>query len=113
MIVKFNPTAYANSNNVLQWSEEQLIRVLKGQPTFLAIDLFSDHGTEEVVDNCRADDITSRIIPGGCAGVVQPLDVSINRPFKNLLSISTSVCYGGLCRPKKRGPLVQFHAPPR
>lgn len=106
MIVKFNPTAYANSSNVLQWSEEQLIRVLKGPPTFLAIDLFSDHRTEKVVNNFRADDIASRIIPGGCTGLVQPLDVSINRPFKNLLSVSTSVCYGGLWGPKKRGGLA-------
>ena len=87
--LKFNPTAYANSSNVLEWLEEQLIPVLNGQPTLLAIDLFSGHRIEEVVDTFRAHDITPSIIPRGCTGLVQPLDVSINRPFKNLLRVST------------------------
>lgn len=95
VVVKFNPTAYANSSNMLEWLDEQLVPVLNGQPTLLAIDLFSGHKTEEVLDTFRAHDVMPSVIPGGCTGLVQPLDVSINRPFKDLLKVSytQSKCY--------------------
>jgi len=88
VVVKFNPTAYANSSNMLEWLDEQLVPALESQPTLLAIDLFSGHKTEEVLDTFRAHDITPSVIPGGCTGLVQPLDVSINRPFKDILKVS-------------------------
>ena len=87
VVVKFNPTAYANSSNVLEWLDEQVIPILENQPTILAIDLFAAHKAEEVLDTLRAHDITVSIIPGGCTGLVQPLDVSINRPFKDILKV--------------------------
>jgi len=40
VVIKFNPTAYANSTSVLEWLDEQLIPILDGQPTLLTIDLF-------------------------------------------------------------------------
>ena len=88
VVVKFNPTAYPNSSNMLEWLDEQLVPVLEGQPTLLALDLFSGHKTEEVLATFRAHDITPSVIPGGCTGLVQLLDVSINRPFKDLLKVS-------------------------
>jgi len=88
VIVKFNPTAYTNSINVIEWLDEQLIPVLNSQPTLLAIDLFLGHKTSEVLDTFCAHDITPSVIPGGCTGLVQPLDVSINGPFKDMLKVS-------------------------
>jgi len=54
----------------------------------MALDMFGSHKTEEVLDTMRAHDITLGIIPGGCTSLVQPLDVSINRPFKDILKVS-------------------------
>jgi len=88
VVVKFNPTAYANSENIVSWLDEQLVPVLEGQPTLLALDLFSGHKTDEVLDTMKANDITVSVIPGGCTGLIQPLDVSINRPFKDILKVS-------------------------
>jgi len=88
VVVKFTPTAYANSSNMLEWLDQQLVPVLNGEPTLLAIDLFSSHKTEEVLDTFRPHDIMPSIIPGGCTAQVQPLHVSINRPFKDLLKVS-------------------------
>ena len=85
--VRFNPTAYANSENIQEWIEEQLVPALGGQPALLALDLFGGHKTDNVLDTLKAHDITLSVIPAGCTGIVQPLDISINRPFKDLLKV--------------------------
>lgn len=87
VVVKFNSTAYANSENVIEQIDEQLVPVLDGQPTLLALDLFGGHKTEDVLDILLAHDITLSAIPGGCTGLVQPLDVSINGPFKDIFCV--------------------------
>jgi hypothetical protein len=87
VVVKFNPKAYANAENMVEWLDEQVIPVLDNQPTLLAVDLFGGHKTDTVLDTLTANDITISTIPGGCTGLVQPLDVSINRPFKDILKV--------------------------
>jgi len=87
VVVKFNPPAYANSGNMVEWLQEQLIPVLERCPTLLAVDLFAGHRTEELLNTMKANDITVSVIPAGCTSFVQPLDVSINRPFKELLRV--------------------------
>jgi len=88
VVVKFNPKAYANSSNMVEWLDEQLILILEDRPTLLVLDLFRAHKTEEVLDTFSANDIVVSMIPGGCTSLVQPLDVSINRPFKDILRVS-------------------------
>ncbi|RPA99257.1 hypothetical protein L873DRAFT_1684408, partial [Choiromyces venosus 120613-1] len=87
VIVKFNAKAYANVENFLQYIEEQLVPVLQNQPTLLTLNLFAAHKTEQVLDTFLANDITVSLISGGCTSLVQPLDVSIIRPFKDLLKV--------------------------
>ena len=106
VVVKFNPTTYANSENIVSWLDEQLVPVLGGQPTLLALDLFSSHKTDEVLDTMRANDITVSVIPGGCTGLIQPLDVSINRPFQDILKVTQS-----LSSKKKKQSTLPGHLP--
>jgi len=73
---------------MLEWLDEQLVSALEDQLALLAIDRFSGYKMEEELDTFRAHDITPSIIQGGCTGLVQPLDVSINRPFKDILKVS-------------------------
>jgi len=73
---------------MVEWLETQLIPVLDSQPSLLDLDLFAGHKTDEVLDTFKAHDITASIIPAGCTGIVQPLDVSVNRPFKDILKVS-------------------------
>ena len=40
VIVKFNSKAYANSENLLQWLNEQVIPVLENEPSLMLVDLF-------------------------------------------------------------------------
>jgi len=49
-VVRFNPKAYANSANIVEWLDEQVIPVHGGQPTLIALDMFGGHKTDEVLD---------------------------------------------------------------
>jgi hypothetical protein len=70
---------------IIFWLEKLLIPVLGIRPTLLVMDLLRSHKTSPVRDVLRAHDITLSLVPGGCTGLVQPVDVSVNRPFKDLL----------------------------
>jgi len=87
VVVKFNPKVYANSPNVVECLDEQVIPVLGGRPTLMALDMFRSHKTDEGLDIMQAHDITLSVIPGGCTSMVGPLDVSINRLFKYILKV--------------------------
>ena len=87
VVVKFNAKAYANAENILDYLEDQFIPVLHGQPSLLILDLFAAHKTRQVLNTFLANDITVSLIPGGCTSLVQPFDVSINRPFKDILEV--------------------------
>jgi len=43
------------------------------------------HKTPAILDLLRSNKITPSFIPGGCTGLVQPLDISVNKPFKELV----------------------------
>lgn len=50
--------------------------------SLLVLDSFRGHLTESVRQQLRASDTDLAVIPGGMTGMLQPLDVSVNRPFK-------------------------------
>ncbi len=52
------------------------------------LDSFRAHYTQPVIDGFERANSRSAIIPGGCTSKIQPLDVSINRPFKDSLKRS-------------------------
>jgi len=54
----------------------------------MALDMFGGHKTEKVLNTLTAHDITLSVIPGGCTGLIQPLDISINQPYKDILKVS-------------------------
>ena len=43
------------------------------------------HKTPAVLEKLRLHHITPSLIPGGCTSLVQPLDVSVNKPFKEIM----------------------------
>jgi len=49
------------------------------------MDVLQSQKTSPVWDVLRTHDITFSLVPGRCTGLVQPVDVSVNRPFKDLL----------------------------
>lgn len=105
--VKFNEEGYANEDIILQWIDQQLIPVIQrekpfngciceatGLPTgfavpnapgFIALDSASFHKTPAVLEILKKHNITPSIIPGGCTSLIQVLDVTVNRTFKDFL----------------------------
>ena len=83
--VEFNPKAYMNDQLFLQYIEQHLIPALGGRPSLFAIDLMGSHKTPAVLEKLRAHNILPSLIPGGCTSLLQPLDVAINKPFKEMI----------------------------
>ena len=53
--------------------------------SILCLDSFSAHTTEAVAAEFRREKVHTVVIPGGCTSILQPLDVSLNKPFKSIL----------------------------
>jgi hypothetical protein len=92
--VHLNPTAYNNEELMAQWINDELIPILK--PTtqdevLLAFDAAAFHKTPEILQTFRNNHIVPALIPGGCTGLLQPLDTAVNKPFKELLREHTEL----------------------
>lgn len=106
VIVWFNQTAYTNEQVMLKWILTFLVPALNRNqdpiapngtpstadnlnsncnPSLIALDAAQFHKTTAVLECLRSYDIKPSMIPGGCTSLIQPLDVSINGPFKNIL----------------------------
>jgi len=83
--IRWNESAYANAGLLVNWIEELLVPALPSGPRLLALDVAKFHSTDEVLTTLRSNNITPSMIPPSCTGLVQPLDVSVNKPFKNIL----------------------------
>ena len=53
--------------------------------SLLILDSFSAHKTPKIQETFQQADTNCVIVPSGCTPKVQPLDVSVNKPFKNIL----------------------------
>ena len=56
---------------------------LRRRKALLVWDSFKAHLTEDVTRSVEATNTDIAVIPGGLTGILQPLDVSINKPFKD------------------------------
>ena len=62
---------------------ENPVSIQKKQHALLVWDTFSGHMTTDVAEMLRKNNITVTVIPGGCTSKIQPLDVCLNKRFKN------------------------------
>lgn len=74
-----------NDKLFLHYIDTYLIPALGGRPTLFALDLMGSHKTSAVLDKLSLHNITPSLKPGGCTSLVQPLDVSVNKPFKAIV----------------------------
>lgn len=71
-----------NDNLFPKYIELYLIPALGGWPSLFALYLCSSHKTPVVLDVLHYNKIKPTLIPAGCTGLLQPLDVSVNKPLK-------------------------------
>lgn len=51
----------------------------------LTLDSFKAHTTDNITKMMKEHGTTHCVIPGGCTSKLQPLNISINKPFKQIL----------------------------
>ena len=85
VLVEFNATAYMNHTLFERYITNHLIPALGGRPSLFALDLMGSHRTPTILDLLRRNNIVPSLIPGGCTSLIQPLDVSVNKPLKELI----------------------------
>lgn len=56
---------------------------LKKKPSPFVWDMFRAHVTDGVKEEAKSDKTTLAVIPGGLTSLLQPLDVCLNKPFKD------------------------------
>ena len=90
--VLFNPTAWANEKTMLYWikhmwklSSAYPTVGTTAEPRLLALDAFEANLTTPIRKLFKQQKTTISVIPGGCTGFVQVLDVSVNKPLKDLI----------------------------
>ena len=77
-----------NQDGMKLWWEKIWTRrsgALLRKPALLVFDQFRTHLTEEMKKLAAHSKTQLAVIPGGLTSQLQPLDVSINKPFKNLM----------------------------
>ena len=67
---------------MLKWIKDVYLKYTKKERSLLVLDSFRGHLTDDVKKAFRKGNTVMAVIPGGCTSKVQPLDVSINKPFK-------------------------------
>jgi len=74
-------------NDVLfeKYLTDHLIQAVGSRPTLFSLDLMGSHKTSTILELFRTNNITPSLIPTRCPSLIQPLDVSINKPFKELI----------------------------
>ena len=70
-----------DEDRMLEWVRKAWCPYVQGKPALLALDTFSAHLTDNVKDQFERCGTKLLVIPGGCTSVLQPLDISINKPF--------------------------------
>ncbi|QKD57515.2 uncharacterized protein FOBCDRAFT_186614 [Fusarium oxysporum Fo47] len=81
--VIYNEHAYNNEDLMESWLKEDIPTVKSATEDFLLVmDAASFHLTDRIKVEVRRQLLTSALIPAGCTSLLQPLDTTINRLFK-------------------------------
>ena len=84
-VVTYQIKVWWDEDIMKQWITKVWVQYTKKRPSLLVLDSFNAHLTEEIQAMFVCCNTTVIVIPGGCTSVLQPLDVSINHPFKDHL----------------------------
>jgi hypothetical protein len=88
VIVRAQEKGWMMEERMLEWLKivwGRMPRAFLNQPSILVLDAFKGHLTDTVKNQFRKMKTELVVIPGGMISVLQPMDVSINKPFKDRL----------------------------
>ena len=88
------PKAWFDKATMLDWVDEVLKPYIATAPVgiipLLFLDSFKVHLLDSVANAIQGLSVELEIIPPGCTGLMQPIDIGINKPFKaNMRKIYT------------------------
>jgi len=81
VFVRAQVKAWMDEAMMLEWIDLVWEPATEGQRAMLILDSFSAHITPAVKQRLKEINTVPVVIPGGCTSKVQPLDVSLNKPF--------------------------------
>ena len=88
VLVHCHPKGWMDEDGVVLWLQkvwDMKPGALQKKLLLLVWDQFRAHKMEKVKEKLKTLKITQAMIPGGLTSVLQPLDVVINKPFKDRL----------------------------
>ncbi|RYC79235.1 hypothetical protein BFJ63_vAg17887 [Fusarium oxysporum f. sp. narcissi] len=81
--VIYNENAYNNEDLMERWLKEDIPTVKSATNDFLLVmDAATFHLTERIEEEVKRQLVTSALIPAGCTSLIQPLDTTVNKLFK-------------------------------
>ena len=83
VVVKVQSKGWNDATLTKVWLQNVVVQHTKKQQALLVWDTFKGHLTDELESMLRKSNIITAVIPGGCTSKIQPLDVCINKPYKN------------------------------
>jgi len=86
VLVKAHPKGWMDEEGTKDWLKtvwQTRPGALLNKRSMLVWDMFRAHLTDDVKKTARKNKVDLCVIPGGLTSMVQPLDVSINKPFKD------------------------------
>ena len=86
VFVHFHEKGWMDENGIKLWIENIWNRRpggIKKQQSLLVWDMFRSHITKNSKDRLSRHNTEIAVIPGGLTSLLQPLDVSLNKPFKD------------------------------
>jgi hypothetical protein len=89
VLIAYQKKAWMDGEVMLRWIDGVWNKSCQhnqpGGESILVMDSLSGHLTNSVMEKLRTNSVHSIIVPGGCTSILQPLDVSFNKPFKAIL----------------------------
>jgi hypothetical protein len=87
-IVTVQEKAWVDEGMMNRWIDECLRAYTHRDRSLLVLDSFRCHIMKPVKKRLHRANAELAVIPGGCTSILQPLDVSVNKPFKGWLRTS-------------------------
>jgi len=85
VVLKGNKSGWMTTELLKEWIAKAWVPNIAKDTSYLLVwDSFSVHKNEEVIEDLLINRNTEiAVIPWGCTSILQPLDVGINKPFKD------------------------------